>query len=149
MAPSASLSASGSGCSSSLRPGQELAHGAVLAAVPGEPDVQAQVPVAVPARAAGPVRDGRVDGHPLALLWPVGDDAGRLVAQHQGAAQGRVADAALAPPVQVGSADADRGDPDQAVTRAGDRDRFLSEPKVTYRMQPCRSHPSPRGLVRR
>jgi hypothetical protein len=123
-----------------VRPGHELPHGAVLLPVPGEPDVQAQVVVALAAEPAGPVRDSRVDGHPLTAPVAFLDHARRFVAQDQRVIQGRVADPALVPPVQVRAADADGRDPHQALSRPGNRHRLVGQAQVCDRVQPGNPH---------
>ncbi len=123
-----------------VRPGHELPHGPVLLPVPGEPDVQAQVAVALAAGPAGPVRDSRVDGHPLTAPRAFLDHPGRFVAQHQRVIQGRVADPALVPPVQVRAADADGRDPDQALSGPGYRHRLVGQAQIRDRVQPGNPH---------
>ena len=109
-------------------------------AVPREPDVQAEVVVALAAAPARPVRDRGVDGHPLTAARAVHDHPGRLVAQHQRVIQRRVADAALVPPVQIRAADADGRDPHQALSRAGHRHRLVRHAQVSDRVQPGSPH---------
>ena len=50
----------------------------------GEPDVWAEVAVALAARLAPAARDRRVDRHPSPGVRPVERDAGELVARHDG-----------------------------------------------------------------
>ncbi len=107
------------------RPGEVLAHHAVLGAVPGEPDAGAKVRVAAPARPTGAAGDRRVNGHPLATPRSAGHDPGRLVPRHQRPLQDRVPDPALTPPVQVRAADAGRGHPDQAHPRPRHRHHLI------------------------
>ena len=126
-----------------VRPGHELTHGPVLAAVARELDAGAEIAVAVAAGPAGTARDGRVDRHPLAAPGTVLDHAGGFVAEHQRGRQGRIADLALVPPVQVRAADADRGHPDQARPRPGLRDRLLAQPDIARSVQPRGLHARP------
>src|SRR5262249_22907496 len=122
------------------RPGHELAHGAVLAAVARELDARTEIAVAVAAGPAGAAPDSRVDRDQLAAPGAVLDPAGGLVGGHPPPGQGRVTDLALAPPVQVRTADADGGHPHQAHSGAGFRHRLVFHPEIADRVQPRRLH---------
>ena len=120
------------------RPGHQLAQAAVHVAVPREPDVRAQVAVAVPAEGARLARDRRVDRH----RGPVLGDAGELVAEHERAVEPGVADARLAVPVQIGSAQPHGGHPHQAVPGRHVRRRLVGDPQVADAVQADGPHRS-------
>ena len=114
-----------------LRPGEELAHGAVAGPVAQEPDVRAQVPEAARAGGAPLARDGGIDGDPLPRPRSRGDHPGRLVTQDQRLAEAHPTDGALAEPVEVRAADPDGGDADERLARPRQRHRLVGEPGVT------------------
>jgi hypothetical protein len=88
----------------------------------------------------------------MAGVWPVHDDAGELVAEHQRLVQPSVADARLGVPVQVRAAQADRGDPHEAHPVADDRIRSAVQPQIPGAVQArdphqrtLSAHQPPRG----
>src|SRR6266700_480536 len=122
------------------RPAQEILHPAVGVAVAGEPYPQAEVTMSGTALAAGLARDRWVYRNPFAAARAVLDNPCRLVPEHERPVELGVTDACLAPPVQVRTADPDRGDPDQARPWFGCGDRFFGDLEITDRMQPRRPH---------
>ena len=114
-----------------LRPGEELAHGAVAGPIAQEPDVRAQVPEAARAGGASLARDGGIDGDALPRPRSRGDHPGRLVTQDQRLAEAHATDAALAEPVEVRAADPDGGDADERLARPRQRHRLVGDPGVT------------------
>ena len=116
----------------------------------GEPHSFAQVFQAAAAFAAVSAGNGRVEPDGLALHRAGRDDARHLVAEHQGPLERGVADRTLAEPVDVRAADADAGDPDQALPVARHRVGRVDHPHVARGMQgrtPHRDRP-PLGRVR-
>src|ERR1022692_528486 len=122
------------------RPAEELPHSAVQAAVTGELDLRAQVPVAVAALPARLTWDRRIDRYPFAAAGAGRDHPGVLVPEGERPAQVSVADARFGPPVQVGATDPDRGDPDQARARLEYGYGLIGEPDVSCRVQACHLH---------
>ena len=110
------------GAADSVRPGHELAHGRRRwPPWPGEAGRSgAEIAVAVGGSChryrtswAGSIATRLARAGDRPSITPAG-----LVAEHQRGRQGRVADPALVPPVQVGAADADRGHPHQCTSPA-------------------------------
>jgi hypothetical protein len=96
-------------------PDEELAQATVGGAVPGEPNGRAEVRVALEAAFADAARYRRVDGDPGSGARTRLDDPGELVAEHERPGQHGVADPSLGEPVQVRTAESDRGHADEAV----------------------------------
>jgi hypothetical protein len=85
-------------------------------------------------------RNCRVDSNALTGTRAVGDDGSKLVTKHKRTRKLRIADAALAVPVQVGAADADRCDFQKHFARPGDRSFFLVEAHVADAVETCCEH---------
>src|SRR6266571_5918577 len=116
-------------------PGDELPHRTVLAAMAGEPYPRAQVAVPMTALAAGFARDGRIDRDPLSLVRASLHNPGGFVPENQGLIQLGIADARLAPPVQIRTADPDCRDTDEAAARLRLRWGFVCHPQISGRVQ--------------
>jgi hypothetical protein len=117
------------------RPAEVLAQAAVAVAVAGEDDVRAQVLVALEAaRAVAAVQRG-VDRDAAPVERAALDHAGELVADHERAGEPRVADPALLVPVQVGAAEADGLDVDEALVRARIAHGLVGKPDVSGAVQ--------------
>src|SRR5690606_28912714 len=121
-------------------PGDQLGHAAVERAVAGELDVHAEVAVPRLAHLAAAARDRGVDGDGHAVEVARGAHAGELVPRHGRAGQRRVADAALAEPVQVRPAQPDVGDPHQRVPLGDVGVGGLLDPDVTHTVQHRDAH---------
>ena len=119
-----------------LGPRHPLAQAPVVGAVPREAHRLAEVGMAVAAERAGLARDGRVDRDPPSVLR----DPRELVAEHERSREPRLADPALAEPVQVGAAEADRGDAHERLAVARLRALFLVQAQVARRVQAQRAH---------
>ena len=99
------------------RPRHQLAHPSVDRTVTGEANLRAQMAEVAPACVTRAARDRRIDGDHLPVQRSTFDGSGDLVTEHQRSRQRTVADAALAEPVEVRSADPDRIDTDQGFAR--------------------------------
>jgi hypothetical protein len=106
----------------------------------GEPVGEAEVLVAVEARAAAPAWDRRVDRDTLARARPLRDDGHRFVPEHERPFEDRVADPALREPVQVGSAEPDRRDAQQRLVRARGAHGLLVQAHVADVVEAERDH---------
>ena len=124
------------------RPAQVLAERSVPAPVPREPDLRAEVRMALAAQVAALARDRRVDGHAPAGQRPLLHDARELVPDHERRGQPRVADRALLEPVQVGAADADGLHADEALPRFRSRRRLVAQPHVAHAVEARDPHGS-------
>src|SRR5262245_39012937 len=113
------------------RPRHVLAQRAVLHAMAGKDDVRAEVPVAAPARLTPFARDRRIHGNATAVQLAALHDSGELVSQNEWPGEPGVADLALTEPVQVGAAEPDRRDADEALAVAGHRNRLAHKAYVT------------------
>jgi hypothetical protein len=97
-----------------LRPGQPFPEAAIVGSVPREAGPFAKVGVAFEAEVASEARDGGVQGHAPSVVG----DPGTLVAEDEGPDERDLADPSLGEPVEVGAAEADRGDPHQRLAFA-------------------------------
>src|SRR6202034_2769994 len=122
------------------RPRHELAHHPVGFAVSGEDDVVAEVPVAVTAGPAPLAGYRRIDRDPFPAPRAVRDLARTLVPRYQRPGDLGVADGAFGVPVQVRAADANRGNPHEALTSCCFGRRLLPDPQVRRPVKPRRSH---------
>src|SRR5450756_2095580 len=122
------------------RPRHELAHHPVGLAVSGEDDAVAEVPVAVTAGPAPLAGYRRIDRDPFPAPRAVRDHARTLVPRHQGPGDLGVADGAFGVPVQVRTADANRGNPHEALASCCFRRRLLPDPQVRGPVKSRRSH---------
>ena len=99
-------------------PDEMLLHGTVQRAVAGESHRGAEVLVTHSAHLTRPARDRRVDRHPAPGVRPGEGDGRELVPRHDGPLDAVLTDATVGEPVQVGPADAHRGDREQRPARA-------------------------------
>jgi hypothetical protein len=123
-----------------FRPGHQLPQRTVGRPVSGEPAGDAEVLVAVEARAAASARDRRVDRDTLARPRPLRDHAHRLVPEHERPLEGRVADPALGEPVQVGSAQPDRRDAQRRLVGARGAHGLVVQAHVADAVEAERDH---------
>ena len=101
------------------RPGDVLPQASVGGAVTGEADLWAQVGVAFPAPVARVVGDSRVDGDAPAIEGAAFYRPPEFVAQDERPTEQCITDAPLAEPMEVGTAQADRSHPYQALAGPG------------------------------
>ena len=106
----------------------------------GEDDVGAEVPVAVTAGPAPLARYRRIDRDPFPAPRAVRDHARTLVPRHQRPGELGVADAAFGVPVQVRAADANRGNPHEALASGCFGHRLLPDPQIRSPVKSRRSH---------
>ena len=83
---------------------------------------------------------GRVDGDASAVERSALDDAGELVPEHERLGQPGIPDAALAEPVQIGSAQADGRHADQTLAVGRRRWGLVGDADVTETVQPGNPH---------
>jgi hypothetical protein len=96
-----------------------------------EADLRAEVAVAYPAVLTITACVGRLDDDALALARAGDDHAAELVPQDEGLVDDRLADAAVLVPVEVGAAEADRGDTHELLAGGGLGRWFVVDTDVT------------------
>ena len=120
----------------------QRAQRAVGRAVPGEPQLGAEVRPPREADGAAAARHGRIEDHPLARARTGFDGADELVPEDERLRQDGVADRALDEPVPVGAAEADRRHANEQLALARLGRRLLVQAKVAGAVQSQRLHRS-------
>jgi hypothetical protein len=105
-----------------------------------EAHVGTEVVVAHEAVLAPTTGVGRLDDDALALAGTGHDHASELVAQHERLVDDRLADTAVLVPVEVGAAQADRGDTYELLAGRGDGLGFLVDTDVFRAVQTKHFH---------
>jgi hypothetical protein len=111
-------------------PGHQRSERAVGRAEPGKPAIEAHVRVTAPTWLARPTSDSRITDDPFACPRAVDDDAAELVAEHERTLEPGVADRALAVPMQIRAAQADRRHSQEHLVRAAGGDRLRADPEI-------------------